>query len=556
MTLDLVHARQTPGPADPDAQSAAAQLSTGGLSVVGHVVSVGNSGARCRLDGLIDESSLAHRADMPNHVGAHVKIPVGPRWLIGVVQNVRPAAEHPGMIEVDLQFLGEAQRHAGTFGGFSRGISRFPAPGDPVAIVATAELQQIFSADGRATIEVGTVQPSIAVRARLMIDGLLARHFAVLGSSGTGKSTTLALLLHRLIDACPNGHIMMLDPHGEYRGAFPDRGYPIDVGTLDLPYWVMNLREHVELLIGHDDENRAVQIDILSKCLQIARSKSRAAADAGRVTVDSPVPYLMSDLMTALQAQMGKLEKPDKLAPYQLLKNRIEELKNDPRYAFMFSGLLVSDSLGDILARFFRFKDDGKPISIVDLSGVPSDVVKLVVAILCRLAFDFAVWARGELRSPILIICEEAHRYVPAEHIDRANSARRILERIAKEGRKYGVCLGLVTQRPSDLSESVLSQCGTIISMRMNNERDQKFVGGAMPDGGDVLLDALPALKNRECIVSGEGVLVPMRVRLDDLEAERRPTSEDPSFATGWSTPHSMTAVMTDTLRRWRAQSR
>jgi len=239
-----------------------------------------------------------------------------------------------------------------------------------------------------------------------------------------------------------------------------------------------------------------------------------------------------------------------------MLKSRIEELKNDPRYAFMFSGLLVSDGLPDLVRRFFRFDDSGKPIAIVDLSGVPTDIVKLVVAVLCRLAFDFAVWSRGERRSPMLIVCEEAHRYVPAMHIDSNNAARRILERIAKEGRKYGLCLGLVTQRPSDLSESVLSQCGTILTMRMNNERDQMFVRNAMPEGGATFLAAISALKNRECIVAGEGVQVPMRVKLDDLEPERRPASDDPVFSTAWSHPVAMDDTIAKAIRRWRSQAR
>ncbi|WP_281277484.1 ATP-binding protein [Hankyongella ginsenosidimutans] len=199
--------------------------------------------------------------------------------------------------------------------------------------------------------------------------------------------------------------------------------------------------------------------------------------------VDSPVPYLMSDLLAALQSMMGKLDKPEKAAPFLKLKARIEELKSDPRYAFMFSGMLVSDSFVEVLNRFFRLRDDGKPIAIVDLSGVPSDIVKLVVGVLCRLAFDFAQWSMNVGRPPLVIVCEEAHRYVPALHLDENNVTRGILERIAKEGRKYGVCLGLVSQRPSDLSESVLSQCGTVLSMRMNNERDQNFVRAAMPEG-------------------------------------------------------------------------
>ena len=158
------------------------------------------------------------------------------------------------------------------------------------------------------------------------------------------------------------------------------------------------------------------------------------------------------------------------------LKTKIDELKSDPRYQFMFSGMLVADTMADFIAKIFRLPAKGKPISIIDVSGVPSDIISVVVAVLSRLVFDYAIWSRSEVQRPVLLVCEEAHRYVPSDKTSSGQAVRKILERIAKEGRKYGVSLGLITQRPSDLAEGVLSQCGTIIAMRLNNDRDQAFV--------------------------------------------------------------------------------
>jgi DNA helicase HerA-like ATPase len=238
------------------------------------------------------------------------------------------------------------------------------------------------------------------------------------------------------------------------------------------------------------------------------------------------------------------------------LKAKIDEIKADPRYGFMFSGLLVADTMAAFIQRIFRLPGDGKPISIIDVSGVPSEITSVVVAVLSRMVFDFAIWSRGETQRPILLVCEEAHRYIPNERNADQSSVARILSRIAKEGRKYGVSLGLITQRPSDLAEGVLSQCGTIISMRLNNERDQAFVRAAMPEGARGFLDSLPALRNREAIICGEGVSIPIRVAFDALDDKLRPASDDPLFSQLWCHVGDEDQMINRTIRRWRAQGR
>jgi DNA helicase HerA-like ATPase len=175
---------------------------------------------------------------------------------------------------------------------------------------------------------------------------------------------------------------------------------------------------------------------------------------------------------------------------------------------------------------------------------------------LSRMVFDYAIWSRNEPQRPILLVCEEAHRYVPSERDAHKSSVGNILGRIAKEGRKYGVSLGLITQRPSDLAEGVLSQCGTIIAMRLNNERDQAFVKAAMPEGARGFLDIIPALRNREAIMCGEGVAIPIRVAFDNLEENKRPASTDPLFSELWKQSGGEEEIIDRVIKRWRSQGK
>jgi DNA helicase HerA-like ATPase len=353
----------------------------------------------------------------------------------------------------------------------------------------------------------------------------------------------------------PQGHIVMIDPHGEYGAAFAGTGAVFDVSNLQMPYWLMNFEEHCEVFLTTSGSARQIDADILAKCLLAAKAKSRLGQEIARLTVDAPVPYLLSDLTNLIGLEMGKMDRAGDTAPYLRLKTKIDEIRADPRYGFMFSGMLVADTMAEFLRRVFRMPGDGKPISIVDVSGVPSDITAVVVAVLSRMTFDYAIWARSEAQRPILLVCEEAHRYIPAGR-ETDSAVGRILGRIAKEGRKYGVSLGLVTQRPSDLAEGVLSQCGTIIAMRLNNDRDQAFVRAAMPEGARGFLDTIPALRNREAIMCGEGVAIPIRVAFDALEEGKRPASDDPLFSQLWREVGGEDAILARTIKRWRSQGK
>jgi uncharacterized protein len=528
---------------------------------IGKVVDISGGGARIEIDGR-RLAELAGDPDpsiaMSGQVGSQIKLESGRKWLLANVRALRVADGDCGRVVAEIDFLGEGDEdvQTGRLINFKRGITSYPIPGNRVFPVAGNDLKQMYAADERAHIEIGTVYPTKDVRGALYVDALLGKHFALLGSTGTGKSTSAALIMHRICEMSPEGHIVMVDPHGEYSAAFKGHGELFNVDNLAMPYWLMNFEEHCEVFITTTGSERQRDMDILAKCLLQARGKNRAAEGLNKLTVDSPIPYTLSDLTSAIANEMGLLNKANDTAPYMRLKGKIDELKSDPRYQFMFSGMLIADSMGAFLAKIFRLPAKGKPISIIDVSGVPSDIVSVVVAVLARLVFDYAIWSRSEVQRPVLLICEEAHRYVPADKTSSGQAVRKILERIAKEGRKYGVSLGLITQRPSDLAEGVLSQCGTIIAMRLNNDRDQQFVKNAMPEGSRGFLDVIPALRNRECIVCGEGVSIPIRVAFDELERDRRPASSDPLFSELWRHSGDEEAIIHRVVRRWRAQGR
>jgi len=538
-----------------------AAISENARHPIGVVCEIAGSSSAIALDlGRLEECSedLDPSVAMSGKVGSQIKIRVGKSWLLASVRTQRQDSSVEGGIVAQIDFLGEGEeeRLTGKIYGFRRGVTRFPVPGAQVFPATSADLRQIYASDGRTNISIGTVFPTRDIRAGIYVDALLGKHFALLGSTGTGKSTAAALILHRICEMAPSGHIVMIDPHGEYASAFKTTGQLLDVSNLQMPYWLMNFEEHCEVFITSQGPDRQLDLDILAKCLLAARQRNRLAEQIGKITVDSPIPYLLSDLLIILQNEMGRLDKGTNSVPYMRVKTKIEEVRGDPRYQFMFSGMLVGDTMAEFISKVFRMPANGKPISIIDVSGVPSEITTTVVAVLSRLVFDYAIWAREEETRPVLLVCEEAHRYVPSEKNSDGSSVGRILSRIAKEGRKYGVSLGLITQRPSDLAEGVLSQCGTIIAMRLNNERDQAFVKAAMPEGARGFVDTIPALRNRECIISGEGVSIPMRVSFDDLDAMKRPASNDPSFYELWSKSGGEDRAVERTVQRWRAQSR
>jgi DNA helicase HerA-like ATPase len=403
---------------------------------IGKIQGISGGGASVQMTG----SRLREIAGDPDpsvalsgQVGSQIKLAAGSKWLLANVRTLVMNDEGGDTVTAEIDFLGEGSEdeRTGQLTNFKRGITSYPIPGDLVYPVTGNDLKQMFSADDRAHIEIGTVYPTKDVRGALYIDALLGKHFALLGSTGTGKSTSAALIMHRICDLSPDGHIVMVDPHGEYSAAFKGNGELFNVDNLAMPYWLMNFEEHCEVFITSSGADRQRDMDILAKCLLGARAKNRAAEGLSKLTVDSPIPYTLSDLTNAITHEMGLLNKATDTAPFMRLKGKIDELKSDPRYQFMFSGMLVADSMASFIGKIFRLPAKGKPISIIDVSGVPSDIVSVVVSVLSRLVFDYAIWSRSEVQRPVLLICEEAHRYVPSDKTSTGQAVRKVLERIA-----------------------------------------------------------------------------------------------------------------------------
>jgi DNA helicase HerA-like ATPase len=273
--------------------------------------------------------------------------------------------------------------------------------------------------------------------------------------------------------------------------------------------------------------------------------------------VDTPTPFRVSDLLRFIDEAMGKLEKPDGSTPYLRLKMRLESLRDDRRFAFMFSEKLVNNqsSLSEIVGRLLRIPVAEKPLTVIDLSGVPSEVADVIVSLVCRLTFDFAVWSE-RARMPVLLVCEEAHRYVPADERLGFPGAARAITRIAREGRKYGIALGLVSQRPSELLPQALSQCGTIFALRLANEVDQRFLKTVLQDGARGHVPALSSFGTQDAVICGEAVQLPMRIRFDDLAPMCRPRSEGADFVKAWRNGSVDAHFRDEGVRRWRQQSR
>ncbi|WP_281804043.1 ATP-binding protein [Methylocystis echinoides] len=524
--------------------------------VVGVIVSLSGSRATCKMNSAVMarlQENGEEALRMTGAIGSQLKARVNGVWLIADIREVKRYFDEKGeWVIAEIEFLGEGDISPdGGLRNFRRGISYYPRPGTNVCAVTSSDLVQAFDPADRAHIEIGTIYPTLNASASILIDALLGKHFSILGSTGTGKSTLLALMLHKLIEIAPQGHVVVIDPHGEYAAPFADKGVVFNIDTLRLPFWILNFEEHCEVLINTEGAERELDKDVLRNCLLIARGRNKLAATIRNLNVDTPVPYAINDLLNIMNDQMGKLENRAEASRYIRLRSKLEELTDDPRFAFMFDRGLYFDKFADVIANLLRMPANNRPVSILDLSRIPSDLINVVVAVLARVILDYAIWSRGEETRPVLLICEEAQRYLPSERLNVSSASRRILERIAKEGRKYGISLGLVSQRPSDVSEAALSQCGTMLSMRLNNERDQAVLRSTMPEVGRAYVSSIQALRNRECIICGEGVPIPMRVRIMDLPDSLKPASENPVFSELWRRSGGESETIDRTINRW-----
>jgi len=532
---------------------------------VGRIVSVTGSQAIALVFHRPDASKKP-KAEQPE-MGTLLKVDTPISVVLCLVSALSAPApsDEEGEVELwiaEIELVGELFKNEhGVPESFRRGVMAYPGLGDLIYKCSHEELQKAYSWDNEETITVGKIHQDQSINAVVKVNDMLGKHFAVLGSTGTGKSCSTALLLRQILDKNPEGHVVLIDPHNEYTKCFGNMSEVISVNELQLPFWFLTFEEIVEVLVG-DRRGKDKEIEILADLIPMAKARYANAKRGGRLgmrtsdnanfSVDAPLPYRISDIMDLLNEHMGRLEMKNYIGPYKALKARIEAVTSDVRYSFMFGSTTVQDQMAAILGRLFRIPVNGKPITIIEMTGLPSEVINVAVSVIARMAFDFALWSGGKV--PITIVCEEAHRYIPADDRLGFEPTKRSLAKIAKEGRKYGVSLGVISQRPSELDSTILSQCNTLFVLRMANDIDQKIVLSAISDAASSLLEFLPSLGTGECIVFGDGVTLPVRMRFDRLKEEFLPCSSTAKFTESWrEVIGDNEAFLEAVVQRWRA---
>ena len=534
-------------------------------------------------------------------VGGFVRIPLGFVNLYGVISQVgassvpeRLVSEHQhGNRWMTVQVVGEGQPSI----GFDRGVSQYPTIGDEAHLVTERDLRAIYGRPAdRRFVQVGRLASADSIPALVDIDRLVTRHSAVLGTTGSGKSTTVAGILAALSDAShyPSARILVIDIHGEYGRALADRAaiFRISRATsherqLYIPYWAMTFDEFLAVTLGpiHNDGDRGAVIDrIMQLKLRSIEGTPRRGATHDSLTVDSPVPFsihrfwfdLYCEMRATHYARSGEAQSeatralevdvagsplqagdvmgaiPPVFKPVKDVAGDQEKIRwsqsslgigpqidglgsrlRDPRFDFLFrpgpylpnADGEIAEDLDGLLASWLG---DDKPISILDLSGVPPSIQSEVVGALLRIVYDALFWARdipeGGRERPLLLVLEEAHAYLKAEH----GAASAAVRRVAKEGRKYGIGVMLVSQRPAEIESTILSQCGTLFALRLTNSIDRGIVKSVASDNLEGLFDMLPVLRTGEAIIVGEAVNLPIRTLIDRPGPKRRPHSADP----------------------------
>ena len=536
----------------------------GGPELIGRVAIVSGSQASVELN------ARAIVGERPT-VGKFMGLVSGKSVIIGLITEVGEQALSAAggnqsfrkMARLDL--IGEIQPGGGA-GRFQRGITDYPSIGDAAMILGERELRLVYGAADADHAHIGDLQQNTNIGVHIDIDHLVSRHFAILGATGVGKSSGVAIILQKILDTRPNLRIFLVDPHNEYGRCFGDKAQVLNPRNLRLPFWLFNFEETVDAFFG-GRPGVEEEVEILSEVIPLAKAaylqyrvsnerplaKKRDPRDTG-FTADTPVPYRIEDLINLLDERMGKLENRNSRMVYHKLIGRIQTFRNHPRYAFMFENANIGgDTMAEILGHLFRLPPEGKPMTIMQLAGFPAEVVDSVVSVLCRMAFDFGLWSDGV--APLLFVCEEAHRYAPADKQIGFGPTRRALSRIAKEGRKYGVFLGLVTQRPAEIDPTIISQCSTLFVMRLSNDRDQALIRSAVSDAAANLLSFIPSLGTREVFTFGSGVALPTRMRFAELPAELRPNSEASGNTRSDAGNNISRDLISTVIERWRSAS-
>lgn len=579
---------------------------------LGAVESVSGSSLSIRLAPSVSSgfSIIKGKTYKVGQVGSFVKIPQGYQALFGVVSEI---GEREAEAELEshaatgrwmkVNLVGE------TIGGtFERGISQYPNIGDSVHLATEACLDDIYTSDESGVINVGTLSSAESIPATLSLNALVTKHSAVLGSTGSGKSTTIASLVRSIVNpsdgnnSYPNSRVLMLDIHGEYSSALKDIANVFSVqplageSLLQLPYWALNTSDLLKLLVGSTSGNMETAFNnkVSELKLNSCRTNQYPGVEEASLTLDTPIPFslkkvwydliseevktfsdkeytqpaLIADgILNTLTAPRYTPASPNNSVPYKN-KSAIGIVRHldimrakllDRRYDFLLRpGDWESNENGEITkdldALLEGWLGGDKPITILDLSSVPSAILELMIGTVLKIVYEAIYWGRekteGGRERPLLVVMEEAHRYLNSSGTGQALA---VTQRIAKEGRKYGIGCMVVSQRPSEVDDTILSQCSTYFALRLTNPTDRNSVKGTLPDGLATLLDVLPVLRTGEAVVMGEAAKLPMRCRVTLPDPEHQPKSRNPDVNKAWS-KEPINEDYSGVVAAWRSQ--
>ncbi len=526
-------------------------------------------------------------------IGSFLKIPLGYANLYGIVTQIGASAIPDSIKELakqDYSLLDNRQWLNMVLVGeqignkFERGVSQSPTTGDKVHLVTIKDLDVIYGGyDENNSIVVGNISISESLNAKIDLNKLVSRHCAILGSTGSGKSNAVGILLNAIANKnFKSSRILVIDPHGEYDGVLKEESNVFRINAekednnLFIPFWALPFNELLSVFSGTlSDQNRDYFRTKIVEAKLKSIDENKLDVEKELITADSPIPFSLQQLWFELddfeRQTFNERAKPETITEKKVVGSAEDLISNeyqpasagggapflnnkakgilsfldsvriklkDSTYNFLFHPDDYTPNLEgkvkkDLSSLLYEWLGNNKPVTILDLSGIPSEIMVSISGTLLKIIYDALFWGQnlsiGGKEQPLLIVLEEAHNYLKA---GENSISSRAVQSIAKEGRKYGVGLALVTQRPSELDETVLSQCGTIIALRMNNSKDRGHIRSAIQDELQTMIDLLPSLRTGEGIISGEGVKIPSRVQFYKLS--NAPKSSDPIVSEKW----------------------
>ncbi|HCG9187918.1 TPA: ATP-binding protein [Vibrio parahaemolyticus] len=559
------------------------------------------------MSGLLVIEGKTHRI---GQVGSFVRIPQGYNNLYGVISETseqvdsedKPKKGSKRLLKVEL--VGEA-----IGADFERGISQFPSISEEVHLVTEADLTRIYGTSDSGQITIGKLSSSDSINVSIDLDNLVNKHSAILGSTGSGKSTSVASLLRSIVTShttnvlMPSARIVLFDLHGEYASALEDIADVFSIGgstktkKLCIPYWCVAPESLIEFLCAPTLDLKNKFMDkIVQEKTEFANRNTELKLDVEKITPYTPIPFrlkniwydlyyedsvnwLEKEMITPAFAENGKGDADSLIPPIFLpastakdtfvkkggdnrWKKSLDLMRSkllDTQYSFLLdpqdwapnAEFDIDKDLPDLIQSWLG---GDKPITILDLSGMPSERLDLLLGSMLDIIFESAIWGRnldsGMKKNPLLLVMEEAHRYLSSENTGLSKS---MVRRIAKEGRKFGVGSMLISQRPSEIDETILSQCGTLFSLRISNSTDRARVKSAMSDSLSGIVDSLPILRTGEAIVTGEAAKLPMRFKFRIPIEGQFPNSHDPKVTESWS-KKTTEYDFKDVVRSWRLQ--